>query len=142
MKRPASARVEVGGRLIEHEDGRPAGQDAGEADALPLAEAEMMRRPAGLTLQVHAPEAILSDLPRLGRREPQVEWPERDVFEDGMAEELIVRVLEHQAHAAPDLRRIPVVDLEAVDPDARAAASCVAAPDRVAVPDRPAPLAR
>jgi hypothetical protein len=90
-----SAGVEVRGRLVHHKHRRTAGEDSGEAGALALAEAEVMRWPAGHALQVDAPEAVLGDSPRLGGSEALVERTECHILEDGIAKELIVRVLEH-----------------------------------------------
>ena len=94
---PATARVEVGGRFIEHEYGRLAGQHTGETDPFALAETQVMRRAFGLSPQLDPIQAIEGDSPSLGRVFPQVERPERNIFDDRVAKELIVRILKNQA---------------------------------------------
>ena len=126
---PAAARVEVGGRFVEHEYGGIAGQHARETDTFALAEAEVMGRTLGLSSQLDPFQAIERDPPRLGRGFPQVERPERDIFDDRVAKELVVGILKHQPDPPADLGGVAIIDLQAVDPDARSPrAPAVASP--------------
>src|SRR5260370_5369 len=95
---PAGARVEVGGGLVECEHRRPAGQDARQASALALAEAQVMRRAIAGLLKVHLCERREGDLPGLGRAQALVERSKSHVLDDRIAEELIVRILRNPAH--------------------------------------------
>ena len=119
LDEPATAaRVEVGGRLVEDEDRGVARQDAGQARSLPLAEAQVMRRTVGLVSQLDPFQAIEGDPAGFGRGFSQVERPERDILDDRVAEELVVRVLKDQADPPADLGGVAIIDLQAVDPDA------------------------
>ena len=78
---PTAAGVEVGGRLVEDEDRRVAGEDARQAGPLPLAEAQVVRRPVGGVGQVDPGQAVERDPPGLGARLAQVQRAEGDVLE-------------------------------------------------------------
>ena len=115
---PPAARVKVRRGLVEHHHRGPACQHARQADALPLAEAQMMRRTIRRVLKVDPRETLQGQAASLAPGHPLVERPEGHILDDRGAEELIVGVLEQQPHLAPDLVRRPGVDLDPLDPDA------------------------
>src|SRR5262249_27494061 len=114
---PPPARIEVGGRLVEHEYRRPARQDPRQADALALAVAQMMGGTVCQVFEVDSDQALHGHAPSLGPLDSLVEWSEGHVLNDGRAEELIIRILEQQAYLAADVRRGARADLDSVDPD-------------------------
>ena len=118
--------VEVGRGLVEHEYGRIAGEHASKADALALAEAQVMRRTIGQRPQVDAFQAIECDPPCLGRGLSQVERSERDILDDRVAKKLVVGILKHQSDPPADLGCVAIVDFQAVDPYARSPARLAA----------------
>ena len=98
--------VEVGRRLVEHQDLRLHRQHGGDRDPAALAEGQVVRRPVGEVghadpvERVHRPGASSS-----APAHAEVGRPERDVLADGRHEQLVVGVLEDDADPAPDLAR-------------------------------------
>ncbi len=106
------AGIEVGRRLVEHEQGRLHRQDGRDRHAPALAERELVRAAVCDVLHPHGAQrrshAILE--PRAG--EPEVERPEGDVVAHRRHEELVVGILEDEADAGPQRLDVPVADVD------------------------------
>ena len=96
-----------------------AGQDGGHRDPASLAEAEVVRRSVGGTLHAHGGERFMDPGVELVAADAEVPRTERDVVAYGRHEELVVRILEHDADATPDLGEVALVDGETADADGR-----------------------
>ena len=92
-------RVEVGGRLVEHEQARAHGEHGGDRHAPALAHRQLERRPLGGALHADGGECLRHAPLDLRARQALVERAERHVLRDGRHEELVVRVLEDESHA-------------------------------------------
>ena len=113
-------RVELRGRFVEDEVGRPHRKERGDDDELCLPAGESARLAFGQRLDAQDLERLPRARDRLARRQAEVHRTERDLLEDGSrhARQLRRRVLE----ADPDPRRELVQRLAvhrgAVDPQA------------------------
>ena len=114
---PPPARIEAGRRLVEHEHLGVHRQDRRQGNALPLAEAQAMRHPPLEARHAYRLERPLDAAVDLGLRHPHVQRPERHVLEHGRAEQLVVGVLEHEAHLGPDPAHRRAVDHGVADAD-------------------------
>ena len=82
-------------------------------------------------------------MPRLGRACPLVERTESHILEHCRAEELVIGVLKQQTHPAADLGRGALIDLDAIDPDARRPAAVPAGKSQIVmVPEIRTPFTR
>jgi hypothetical protein len=114
---PAAPGVEARRRLVEDEDRGIHREDRRERDPLALTEREPMRDAALRAGHPDRREGPLDAIVDLVGRQAEVDRPERDVVEDGRAEELVVGILEDQADLGTDrLDGRPVHDA-ATDPD-------------------------
>ena len=114
-----AAGIEICGRLVEHKHRGPARQDPRQAYPFSLAEAEVMGWTISQVTKTDPGKAFPRDLTCLVLACPLVERTESHVLEHCRAEELIIRILKQEAHFAADLGRGAVIDLDAIDPDAR-----------------------
>jgi len=111
----AGARVEVRGGFVEHQHAWFHNQHCGQRGALALAEAQVMSRPAGGIGQADLVKRLMYQPVHFGRSGAPVERPERHVFVERGHEELIVGILEHQAHLLTHFADGRRGDLGAVD---------------------------
>lgn len=111
------ARVKVGSGFVEHQNGGFARENAGDAHAFSLSKAQSPGRTVGQGLEADFGQALERDPSSLGFRLSEIQWTERDVFEHGGREELIVGILEHKADLASNLRQVLPRDFDAVDPN-------------------------
>ena len=102
----APDRVEPGGRLVEHEHVGLHRQHGGDRDATLLAAAEVMWRPVGEVGGTDGLEAVSRRASRSAAANAEVGRSEGDVVADGVHEQLIVRVLEHDTDPATDLGEV------------------------------------
>ena len=109
----ARGRVEVRGRLVEHEDLRVHGEHRRDGDPSPLAEGQVVRRPVGELGHAHLCQGLEHPGVELVAAQPEVARPERHVVADRRHEQLVVGVLEDDADAAPDLGEVVLGDGQA-----------------------------
>ena len=100
------AGVEVGRRLVEHEQLRPHGEDGGDRRPPALALRQRVGGAARRARQAHRGEGVLDPRGNLVAAQSQVERPERHVLAHGRHEQLVVRVLEHEADPRPQRPRV------------------------------------
>jgi len=89
--------VQAGSRLVEEQDRGAHGEDAGEADALLLAEAQVVDRALAQVAGVGGLEGFLDASLDLEGAEAEIARAEGHVLLDRRGEELIARVLEDHA---------------------------------------------
>ena len=94
------ARIQIGGRLIEDEHFRIHGHDRGKGGPFLLAVTQQMGRLVKQTGKIDRRDAFFHPLPHDLFRQSLVHGTEGDVVEQGVAEEVIVRVLKEHADAA------------------------------------------
>ena len=107
--------VEVGRRLVEHEDLGLHRQHGGDRDPAALAVGQVVRRAVDEVGHADAVERVHHPAVQLGALEAEVGRPEGDVLADGAEEELVVGVLEDDADAAPDLLQVLLGDRQPAD---------------------------
>ena len=109
-------RIETGHRLVQQQHVRLHRQHAGDADALFLAEAEVVHGTARVIRHVDGVQCRRDAGTYGGLVEAEIQRAERHVFLDERREQLAVRILEHEADAAPQRgqARTAIVDGRAV----------------------------
>ena len=125
----SSGRVEAGGRLIENQHLRAHRQYTGDRNTPLLSARELKRRllPERLAEADHT-QRFLCTLPCFCLRHALVLRTEHDVRDDIDLEELILRVLEHEAHFEAKLLHVELrcIDVqEAVRADERDCIGCL-----------------
>jgi hypothetical protein len=95
-----SARIESARRLIEDEGPWPAREQPRQANSLLLPAAEPVGQPPIESGKPHLRERVLDARAERPCAKPKLPGPERDVLTDRRAKELIVRILEQEAHLA------------------------------------------
>ena len=98
-----AGRVQVGRRLVQHQDLRPHGQHGGDRDPAALAERQVVRRPVAVRGHADRGERLVDPGAQLGAAQAEVGRAERDVLGDRRHEQLVVGVLEDDADPAADL---------------------------------------
>ena len=93
-------RVEVCCRLVEQQQTRLHGEDAGKGEPLLLAPGELVCRMPERQVKSDGVECFAHSGPDLLTRDPKVLASERHVVADGGENHLTVRVLQHQASTA------------------------------------------
>lgn len=112
----ASGGIEARHGFVEHEDGLPHRQDAGDRDAALLAsrEREGRRLKEGFGgLEVDGAQAVAHASVDLVRRHPEVARAKRDIVVDGLGKQLALGELRHVSNAATKLaaaRKVGGVD--------------------------------
>jgi hypothetical protein len=79
------------------------GEDRRDRHAPALAHRQLVGGPLRRVLHPHGGERLGDAPAHIGALEPQVERPERHVLRHRRHEELVVGILEHEAHAAAKL---------------------------------------
>ena len=115
--------VEVGRRLVEHEQRRVHRQHRARRHPAALAEAEVVGRAPGVAGHPDRVQRRLDPVLELMTPISEVGRAEGDVVADGGGEELVVGVLEHDPDPAADLAQVGLLDPQAVDDDAAGAAA-------------------
>ena len=115
--------VETRGGFVEDEDAGIHGQDRGDRGATSLAATEAVGGAVGDVGRRHRGERGVDTAVDLFGPEAEVGGAERHVVANGVHEQLVVGVLEHEADTAADLRDRGRTERETVDGD-RAAAWC------------------
>ena len=87
-------RIQVTGRLIEHQHAGFAGQDSRQADSSLFAVAQPVRFPLLETLKPNLRQAMLDQRPQYRARQSQLAWTEGDILKNRGRNQLIVRILE------------------------------------------------
>ncbi len=98
-----SARVEVRGRLVQHQQGRSHGQRAGDGEALPSAAREPVGVLAPPLPQAHAAQRRLGACEHVCHRHPQILRTECDLVEQRARDQLCIGILEDHAHPRAEL---------------------------------------
>ena len=96
-------RIEVRGRLVEHEQRRPHREGARDREALPPSARESVGVLGAALPQAHAAERIFGACEHLVDGQAQVLGPERDLVEQCAGDQLRVGVLEHHADVRAQL---------------------------------------
>lgn len=93
-------RIEARGRLIEHEYVRPHGDNACDGNAALLTAGQRKRRLVGkLRCKADCRHGFAHALVNLGLRQFHVGRAVGNVLRDGLLEQLVFRILEHQTDA-------------------------------------------
>jgi hypothetical protein len=106
-------RVELGRRVVEHQQLRPKSQGGGDGLALLLPARESPGRAFGMLSQAHHVECPTGALDDLGRRQAQVLQPELHVFLDGEPDDLRLGALQHDADLAGQVGQVGLARVEA-----------------------------
>jgi hypothetical protein len=109
--------VQVARRLVEDQDLRAHGQHGGDGHAAPLPEGQVVRGPVGEVGHAHGLEGLDDAGVELRAPDTEVRRTERDVVAHRRHEELVVGVLEDQAHPSPDLEQVGLGDRQPGDGD-------------------------
>ena len=114
--------VEHGGRLVEHDALGLHRQHARDGDALLLSAGEQVRRVLDELRHADGLERVVYAISDLGARHAQILRCECDVLFDDIRHDLVVRVLEHHAHAPANFKQERFVHrVHALDIDIAAA---------------------
>ena len=114
--------VEHGGRLVEHDALGFHRQHTRDGDALLLSAGEQMRRVLDKLRHADGLERVVHALSDLGAWHAQILRCECDVLFDDVRHDLVVRVLEHHAHAPANFEQERLVHrVHALDIDLAAA---------------------
>ena len=96
-------RVEHRGRFVEHEHLRLHRQRPGDGHALLLSAREHMWRARGEGFHIDGAERLINPASNLLRRHAEIFGAEGDVLLHHRGDDLVIRVLEHHAHALANL---------------------------------------
>ena len=99
-------RIQPGGGFVQQEQPGLHGQDRGQGDQLLFAPGEIIGHPVLEAFKSQPLHGLPGNLQCRGRRLPLIKGTEGDVLQDGGTEELIVGILEEQAHLLPDRHEI------------------------------------
>ena len=111
----ATARIEAGSGLVEHEQLRLHRQHGGDGDALLLADAEMVRDAVHVVAHIHGSECITHARAHFLLGQALVNRAERDVVEHRGREELVVGLLKNQADGGAHLDEVGLRAVRHVD---------------------------
>ena len=106
----ASGRVEVRGRLVQHEQLGAHGQDRGDGDATALPEAEVVRGTGAVVGHADLVECAVDGGVQVRAGHAEVGRSEGHVVAHGRHEQLVVGVLEDDADPAADLPKVRLLD--------------------------------
>ncbi len=130
---PATRRIEVGRGLVQDEDLRPHREHRRHRDPTPLPERQVVRRPIGVCRHPHHRERLTDAGVEFRSAQAEVRGPESHVVADGRHEQLVVGVLEDDAHPAADLGQGVPADRHTGDLDRATPGADVAPEDSVEV---------
>lgn len=102
-QRAASARIETAERLIEREDAGLTREDSGETHAFSFAKAQSQSAARFVTREADGGETVPHALSDFSGGQTKIQRTECDVFKNGWAAELVVRVLKQKADAPANL---------------------------------------
>ncbi len=101
-----AARVERAGRLVEQQHARVHGDDGGDGDALLLAARERVRRAVEELVDAQVVRDLGDEALDLVPRQAELQRPEGELVADVGAEQLDVRILEHEPHPGAEVAAV------------------------------------
>mgnify|MGYP006955966709 CR=1 FL=1 len=111
-------RIEVRGRLVEHQHIGTHRQHRRQGHTAALTEAEVMRRAVGVSVHADGPKCVVDGGVEVVAAQTEVGGTEGNILSHSRHEQLIVWILEHDPHPPPNLGEIGLGDWKTSDRDA------------------------